>query len=91
MLPQWHVKDPGRSAQSAGGRLHLEHAYTLDSTKREWADSAAAQAQCENLSRNELTRNLLGNGRPQMSHLAEPLWTDPGLKNIISMRELIST
>ena len=23
MLPQWHVKDPGYSAKSAGGRLHL--------------------------------------------------------------------
>ena len=23
VLPQWHVKDPGRSAKSAGGRLHL--------------------------------------------------------------------
>ena len=23
VLPQWHVKDPGHSANSAGGRLHL--------------------------------------------------------------------
>ena len=23
LLPQWHVKDPGHSAKSAGGRLHL--------------------------------------------------------------------
>ena len=23
VLPQWHVKDPGPSAKSAGGRLHL--------------------------------------------------------------------
>ena len=23
VLPQWHVKDTGRSAKSAGGRLHL--------------------------------------------------------------------
>ena len=23
MLPQWHVKDPGHSAKSAGGGLHL--------------------------------------------------------------------
>ena len=22
LLPQWHVKDPGHSAKSAGGRLH---------------------------------------------------------------------
>ena len=23
VLPQWHIKDPGHSAKSAGGRLHL--------------------------------------------------------------------
>ena len=28
---------------------------------------------------------------PQLSQLAEPLWTDPGTKNGISVRELIST
>ena len=28
VLPQWHVKDPGHSAKSAGGRLHL-HTPTL--------------------------------------------------------------
>ena len=40
---------------------------------------------------NELTRNLSGNNRPQSSQLAEPLWTDPGLKSGISVCELIST
>ena len=40
---------------------------------------------------NELTRNSPGNIRSQSSQLAEPLWTDPGLKSGISMRELIST
>ena len=44
-----------------------------------------------NLSRNEFTRNLSGNIRPQSSQLTEPLWTDPGIKNEISVRELIST
>ena len=29
--------------------------------------------------------------RLQSSQLAEPLWTDPGLKGGISLRELIST
>ena len=32
-----------------------------------------------------------GNIGPQSSQLAEPLWTDPGLKRGISVRELIST
>ena len=27
VLPQWHVKDPGHSAKSAGGKLHL-NTYT---------------------------------------------------------------
>ena len=44
-----------------------------------------------NLSANELTRNLSANIRPHSSQLTEPLWTDPGLKNKISVRELIST
>ena len=29
VLPQWHVKDPGHSAKSAGGRLHLNTHTTL--------------------------------------------------------------
>ena len=57
-----------------------EHAYSLDQTKSEWADYAAVQAKCGNLSGNELTRNSSGNTRSQSSQLAEPLWTDPGLK-----------
>ena len=39
---------------------------------------------------SELTSNLSGNIQPQSSQLAEPLWTDPGLKSEISVRELIS-
>ena len=46
--------------------------------------------QCGNPSENELTRNLSGNIRQQSSQPAEPLWTDPGPKSGISMRELIS-
>ena len=42
------------------------------------------------LSGNELTHNLSGNA-PLQSQLAEPLWTDPGLKRGIHLRELIST
>ena len=49
------------------------------------------QAQCENLSGNELTRKSSGNTLSQSSQLAEPLWTDPGLKTGISVRELSPT
>ena len=38
-----------------------KHAYTFDPMKSEWADYAAVQAECGNLSRNELTRNSSGN------------------------------
>ena len=44
VLLQWHVKDPGHSAKSAGGRLHLKHAYTFGPAKSQWADYAAVQA-----------------------------------------------
>ena len=36
---------------------------------------------------NELTRNSPGNTRPQLSQLAELLWTDPSLKSGIGMRK----
>ena len=81
MLPQWHVKDPSHSAKSAGGSLHLNtRTNTFDTSKLEWTDYAAVQPECGNLSGNELTCNSSGNTRLQSSQLAEPLWTDPGLK-----------
>ena len=43
------------------------------------------------LSENEIARNLSGNTGPQSSQLAEPMWTDPGLKSGIHVRELIFT
>ena len=91
MLPQWHVKDPGHSVKSAGGRFTHKHAYILDPTKSEWADYAAVQAYCGNLSGNELTHNSSGNIRPQSSQLAETLWTNPGLRSEISVHDIIST
>ena len=68
-----------------------KHAYTLDPSKLEWADYAAVQAESGNLSGNEITRNSSRNTRSQSSQLAEPLWTGPGLKSGVSLRELIST
>ena len=40
---------------------------------------------------NELIVNLSGNTWPLLSQLADPLWTDLGLKSEISVRELFST
>ena len=59
--------------------------------KSEFADYASVQAQYGNLSGYELTRNLLGNIRPQSPQLTEWLWTDPGIKSDIIVLELIST
>ena len=69
-----------------------KHAYTFDPTKSKWADSATVQAQCGNPSGNELSHaTWSGNIRPQSSQLTEPLWTDPGIKSGISVRELNSS
>ena len=71
-----------------------KHACTLDPTKSKWADCAAVKIIIvwkPSLSGNELTRNFSGNTRLQSSQLADPPWTDPGLKGGISVRELIST
>ena len=84
-------KRPRSSCQKCRWQVTPTHAYTLDPMKSEWADYPAVQAQCWNLSGNELTRNSSENTRAQSSQLAEPLWTDPGLKSGISVRELIST
>ena len=80
MLPRWHVKDPGHSANSAGGRLHLNGHIPL----------TLVRALCGNLSGNELTCDLSGNIQPHSFQLAEPLWTDSGIKSGISVLELIS-
>ena len=39
---------------------------------------------------NELICHSSGDAHPQSSQPAEPLWTDPNVKNGISARELIS-
>ena len=59
----------------------VQVAYTFDPSKSEWAGYAALQAQFGNLYGNEPTRNSSGNTRSQSSQLAEPVWTDTGLKS----------
>ena len=85
-LPQWHAKDPGHSAKNAGGRLHLKMHTSLTQRSR----SGLSKHRVGAYQGNELTRNSSGNTRPQSSQLAEPLWTDPGVKSGISVREPIS-
>ena len=84
-------KRPRSFCRKCRWQVTPKHAYTVDPSKSEWADYAAVQAECGNLSGNELTRNSSGSTRPQSSQPAEPMWTDPGLRSGISARELIST
>ena len=69
MLTQWHVKDPGHSAKSAGGRLHLNTHCTLDPTKSEWADYAAVQAVCELIRKQGHTQLVREHSASRLSSL----------------------
>ena len=84
-------KRPWSSCQKCRWQVTHKHAYILEPTQLEWADSAAVQAECENLSGNKLTHNSSGSIQPRLSQLTEPPWTDPGLKSGIGACELIST
>ena len=84
-------KRPQSFCQKCRWQVTSKHAFTFDPTKSVWADYAAVQAECGSLLGIEFTRNSSSNTRSQSSQLAEPLWTDPGLKCGISVHELIST
>ena len=83
-------KIPRSISQNCRWQVTPTHAYTLDPAKSERADYAAVQAQCGNLSGNELTCKLSRNTQP-VAQLAEPLWTDPGLRSGMRVCNLIST
>ena len=83
MLPQWYIEDPGHSAKSAGGRIHLNMRTTL--TQQQFPGIGGTYQE------SELTRNSSGNTRLQLSQLAEPLWSDPVLMSGISLPEQIAT
>ena len=91
MLRQWHVKDPGRSAKSAGGRLQVNTHTTLTQRSR----SIGWLCHCPGIVwepiRKRAHSQSSGNTRSQSSQFAEPLWTDPDLKSGISVSDLIST
>ena len=91
MSPQWHVKDPGHSAKSAGGRLHPNTHIPLTQRRQTGLTIPLCRHSVGNLLGNELTRNSSGKTRPWSSQLAEPLWTDLGLGSAMSVCDLIST
>ena len=91
VLPQWHVKDPGHSAKSAGGRLHLNTHTPLAQRSQNGLTmplSRHSVGSYQETSSHVTRKGTLGHSRLR---LAEPLWTEPGLKSGISIRELIST
>ena len=91
VLPQRHVKDPGYFAESAGGKLHLNMHTPLTQRSRSGLTMPLSRHSIGTLSGIELTRNSSGYTRSQSSQLAEPLWTNPGVKSEISVCMLIST
>ena len=65
-LPQWHVKDPGHSAKSAGSRLHLNTHTTL--TQRSGSGVTLPSRQNVGIYQgNEITGNSFGHIRPVLS------------------------
>ena len=94
-----NVKDTGHSAKSAGGRSGRSHISThTPLTQRSWSKlTMLVPARCGNVSgklahsqffRKEKEKK----NRPQSSDVAEPRWTDLGLKKSgTGVRELIST
>ena len=68
---------PRSFCQKCRLQVTAKHAYTLDPTKSEWADYAAVQAWCGNLSGNELTRNLSkpGAGQNNINNTNSVAWS----------------
>ena len=82
-------KRPLSYAKSAGGWLHL-NTHTLMTRRSRSGLTMLSKHSVGTYQGNKLTCNSSGI-TPQMSQLAEPLWTDSGLKSGIGVRELIST
>ena len=87
LCPFHSVKDLGKSAQSADGRLHL-HTHTPLAQRSRTGLTTQSRHSLGTCEGNKLTRNSPGNISSQSSQLAEPLWTESGLKSGIGVREL---
>ena len=90
VLPQWHVKDPSHTAKSAGGRLQLNtHAHLTRQSRGGLTMLSRHGVGTYKKKKNDLGRSSSGKARPQSSQLAEPPWTDSGLKSEVGAREQI--
>ena len=79
----------GHSAKSAGVRLHLSTRTPLTQLSRSGLTIPSSRHSVGTYEKTSSHATRQGNSRPQSSQLAEPLWTDPGLKSGISVRDLI--
>ena len=83
-------ENPGNSAKSPGGRLHLNTHTPLTQRSQSGLAMLSRHTMGTYLG-NELTSNSSGNTWLQSSQLTEPLWTDPYLKSVTGMHKVIST
>ena len=81
-------KRPRSFSKNCRWQVTSEDAYTFEPTKSEWADYNRCPGIVWDPIRKRAHTQLV---REHSSQLAEPLWTDPGLKSGISVHELIST
>ena len=76
LLPQKHVKDPSHSAESTDDRLQLNTRTSL--TQWSWTRlTMLSRHRVGSNQGNKLKCNSSRSARPQMSRLAQPLWTNP--------------
>ena len=91
VLPQWHIKDPGHSAKSAGGRLHLNMHTPVTHRSRSGLTKPLSRQSARIYQEMSSHVTPSGSTQSQSSQLAKPLLTDLGLQRWISLHELIST
>ena len=91
VLPQWHIKNSGHSAKSACGRLYLN--MHTPWTQWRWSGLTMPLRRHSVGTYQKMSSHTTCQGttysRPQLSQLAEPLWTGPGLKSGISVCDLL--
>ena len=92
MLLQWHVKDPGHSAKSAGGRLHLNKHTPLTHRSLSGLTMPLSRHSVGTYRETSLYATRQGTlGHSRLRSLTHCGLTHCGLKSEISVRELIST
>ena len=81
-LAQWHVKDPGHSAKSAGGRLHLNTHIPLTQRSRSGLTMPLSRHSAGTYPETSSHATCQGTfGHSRLSSLSRCGWTDPGIKS----------